>query len=83
MMQNPRCGFTHSLGSYVRFTIDEARDSFRVARAIQAELQGIAGARLVSINPKTGNALILYESDETTPDELEDQVRKLGYLLAV
>jgi hypothetical protein len=80
MMQVPGRQNVNSLGTHMRFVVDEARAGFNTARAIQMRLETIAGALLVSVNPKTGDALILFEEDDITREQLTEQVRKLGFL---
>jgi hypothetical protein len=80
MMQVMRRGYSSSLGPHMFFTIDEAKEGFRAARAIQARLERIEGALLVSVNPKTGGVLILYSEQDVTHGQLAAQVRKMGYL---
>jgi hypothetical protein len=70
----------NSLGTHMRFTVDEARAGFNTARAIQTRLETIEGALLVSVNPKTGDTLILFEEEDITREQLTEQVRKLGFL---
>ena len=64
----------------MRFTVPEAKNGFHTARAIQARLERIDGALLASVNPKTGDALLLYEQRDITHEQMAARVRQMGYL---
>jgi cation transport ATPase len=73
-------GYFHAIDGRMRFAVEGVKGCPATAREVEGRLRLITGVHQVSANPKTGNVLVLYDSQETSHDAMVAQLRELGYL---